>query len=335
MKLISLIALMLLYIPLFAADDEQIADNTSGQKQLPVYVAELSNLNDYSVFANGGWDGSWYVGFNTCWIEALPAPKKGEYRKVFVGAKLGRMKTRSVTGKPVWEKEAIPGDIYIAVSSTPAWKSGQGYFLTSSADIPLESDPENALEGVGESRWFWAEVPIENVDFNNDNFVALWSPSQYFVSTASSPVLAGGWGSQKQNSWLNNDVRGYPPINPLQSLKTGITVFEPAIAMKFIPKGTEAEIKVSIEGIEEGRNKTSNKTIIASVSGNEIEKAWLEMSQDGKTWKKLSRYCYSSPYMFTLKADSLPSGSIKIRCAASDIWENTGTSQPIEMSITR
>ncbi|OGS18562.1 MAG: hypothetical protein A2219_00525 [Elusimicrobia bacterium RIFOXYA2_FULL_50_26] len=302
---------------------------------LPVYVSELSNINDYGIFANGGWDGSWYAGFNVCWIEKLPGPPPGQYRKAFVGAKLGRMKTRPAAGKPSWEKEAIPGQIYVSVASTPAWKSSQGYFLCSSQDIPLEPDPENALEGVGESRWFWTEVPLESLSLAEPNYVALWSPTPYFVSSASSPVLAGGWGSQELNSWLNNDVRGYPPINASSSLKTGITVFEPAIAIKLIPKGTEQEIAVTIVDIKDGRKNTANKTFIASVSGNQIEKAWLEASSDGKIWQKQGRFVYGPPYAFTLKADALPRGKAQVRCAASDIWENTGHSQPLEIEVSR
>jgi len=124
-------------------------------RPLPVYLAELSNLNDYLLFANGGWDGNWYAGFNVCWMKELPIPAAGDYIRAFVGAKLGRMKTRPIAGKPVWEREPIPGSLYISVNSTPSWKQSNSYFLVDARDIPLEGDAENALEGVGESRWFW------------------------------------------------------------------------------------------------------------------------------------------------------------------------------------
>src|SRR4051794_30165180 len=42
----------------------------------PVFMADLANPNDFSVFANGGWDGNWYVGYNTCWIQKLSVPPK-------------------------------------------------------------------------------------------------------------------------------------------------------------------------------------------------------------------------------------------------------------------
>ncbi|MHB9155226.1 MAG: hypothetical protein ACYC5N_05965, partial [Endomicrobiales bacterium] len=284
-------------------------------RPLPVYLSELSNINDYALFANSGWDGNWYAGFNVCWMEALPAAPQGEYVKAFVGAKIGRMKTRSAQGRPVWEKEPIPGSIYMALSSTPAWKNTQSNFLVDTRDLPLEGDFENALEGVGEARWFWAEVPLSSVNFDGPNYVALWSPTEYFVSTASSPILAGGWGSQKVNSWMNNDVRGYPPINPRSSLKTPITVFEPAIAMKLVPAGAEQEIVVTIDNIREGRDGTANKSFFVSVRGEEIEKAWLEISVEGGPWEKRGRYAYSAPFFLTLKADALPEGKINVRCA--------------------
>ena len=68
------------------------------QRPLPVYLSALSNLNDYSLFANGGWDGNWYAGFNVCWMEQLPKPVQGNYVRAFIGAKLGRMKTRPIPG---------------------------------------------------------------------------------------------------------------------------------------------------------------------------------------------------------------------------------------------
>ena len=316
----------------YVDEDEPVA---AIRRPLPVYLSQLSNLNDYCIFANGGWDGNWYVGFNVCWIEEMPIPPEGNYVRAYVGAKLGRAKTRVVSGKPGWEKEAIPGDIYVSLSSTPAWRSSQKYFLTDTGDIPLEGDAENALEGVGESRWFWTEVPVNAVSPDSPSYIALWSPTDFLMSTSSSPILAGGWGSQKVNSWLNNDVFGYAPLNPANARKTAISAFEPAIAVKLIPEGADQEIKVSIDAIKDGREKTSNKTLIVSVSGEEIEKAWLEISTDDKQWKKYGRPVYGSPYMFTMKTENLSEGRASIRCAAQDVWGNIGYSQKTEISISK
>jgi hypothetical protein len=301
---------------------------------LPVYLTELPNLNDYDIFANGGWDGSWYVGYNVCWIEQVSSAPAQNFRKAFIGAKIGREKTQSVPGKPVWQKEPVPGSVYIGVSSTPSWSSDQSYFLVDTADIPLDADPENAVDGVGESRWFWREVPLSAVSSESPNYLALWSPTPYFVSTASSPVLCGGWGSKKVNSWLNNDIHGYPPINPVSSLKTPITVFEPAIGIKLIPKGTEQTISVNIEKIAEGRAGTSNKTMFVSVVGDHIERAWIEVFKDNK-WVKYSRYVYAPPFIFTIKPETLPTGAVKIRAVAADEWENTGSSGAAELMVTK
>jgi hypothetical protein len=268
-------------------------------------------------------------------MEEIPAPQQGNYVRAFVGAKLGRMKTRAVAGKPVWEKEPIPGSIYISLNSTPSWKQANSYFLVDSQNIPLEGDVENALENVSESHWFWAEVPLKAINFGGSNFLALWSPTEYFVSTASSPILAGGWGSNKVDSWLNNDVKGYPPLNSASALKTGISAFEPAIAIKLIPAETQQDITVKIRQISDGRPKTPNKTVVTSVSGEEIEKAWLEVSTATGTWKKHGRYVYSPPFLFTLKPDLLPEGKMKVRATAADIWGNTGSSEPVEIEISR
>jgi hypothetical protein len=295
----------------------------SGQaeRRLPVYVSELSNLNDYSLFANAGWDGNWYVGFNVCWMEQLPAPAPGDYSRVFVGVKLGRMKTRPAPGKASWEKEPIPGSIYVAVSSTDT------------RDIPLDGDPVNAAEGVGEACWFWAEVPVADINFRGPNFVALWSPTEYLVNAASSPIIAGGWGGQKINSWMNNDIKGYAPLVPSTSLKTPITMFEPAIALKLIPAGSEQTITVEIDEIKDGRGQTPQKTMVANVIGDGIEKVWLELSTDGVSWEKHGQFVYRPPFMFTLKPQTIAPGAWKIRCSASDIWSNSGASSSVDIQV--
>jgi hypothetical protein len=314
---------------------ESMESSPVSRKPLPIYVSQLSNLNDYSLFANGGWDANWYVGFNVCWMEMMPQPPAGQYKRVYIGAKIGRMKSRPAKGKPAWEKEPIPGSIYIAISSIPAWKTTQQYFLVSSDDIPLEGDTENALEGAGESRWFWVEVPAANVNMDGPNYIALWSPTEYFVSVASAPILAGGWGGKKVNSWISNDVKGYPPIKASEALKNGISVFEPAIAMKLVPEGTEQSITVLIASIIDGREGTANKTLTADVSGDEISRVWLEVSSDGKPWGKHGGNVYSAPYMFTLRADKVPEGEISVRIAAMDIWGNTGYSAPVDIFISK
>ncbi|MBN1824592.1 MAG: hypothetical protein JW803_09775 [Endomicrobiales bacterium] len=316
-------------------EEEAVQRAATAELPLPIYVCELSNINDYSLFANGGWDGNWYVGFNVCWMEEFKEIPQGEYSRAFIGAKLGRMKTRPVPGKPIWEKEPIPGRIYLSLSDKPSWKPSQAVFLCDTQEIPLEGDWENALEGVGESRWFWAEVPVKKINFRGSTFIALWSPTEYFISTASSPILAGGWGGARVNSWMNNDVQGYAPLNLNTSLKTGISTFEPAIAIKLVPENCYQEIAVRIVDVREGREKTSNKTFVVSVTGSGIEQVWLEVTDENGAWAKHGRSVYAAPYMLTLKAGALPAGKQSVRCAASDIWGNAGYSTPVEIEVAR
>src|SRR5262249_15526312 len=104
----------------------------------PVYVLKVSNPNDYTLFANsGGWDGNWYVGYDTCWVKKLPAIPSGSYMRAYIGAKLGRMKLQPAGKKP-WEQKSIPGEIDMAISSTAAWTAVQRVRLTLTSDIPSE-----------------------------------------------------------------------------------------------------------------------------------------------------------------------------------------------------
>ena len=306
----------------------------------PVYMSELPNLNEYDIFANSGWDGNWYLGYNVCWIEKIadiPKSPTGSYRKAFIGAKVGRAKTRPVEGKPSWDKEPIPGSVYIGLSSTPAWKSNARYFLVSSLDIPLEGDSMNAQEYTGEARWFWTEVPIEQVNLEGPNFIAVWSQTDYFTSRDTAPILCGGWGGKGApvNTWLNNEIQGAPPIEPADSLKTGISVFEPAIAMKLIPEKTEQEIKVQVVEVKDGKKGTPNKTIVSSVAGDLVERAWLEFAtvSEAGAYEKTGRYTYGPPWVFTLNPVTLPKDDIYVRVAVEDAWGNRGYSLPVEMEI--
>src|SRR3989344_6211664 len=107
--------------------------------QDPVFIADLSNPHDFELFANGGWDGNWYVGYNTCWVQKLAVPP-GKYARAYVGARLGRMKNYRPEGKAPWQKKAYEGEIYMGVSSTSSWSRDQSFFLTSTSDISLEPD---------------------------------------------------------------------------------------------------------------------------------------------------------------------------------------------------
>src|SRR5689334_20205299 len=83
----------------------------------PVFVAQIPNPNDYTLFANSGWDGNWYVGYNNGWIKKLPPVPNGQYAHAYIGAKMGRMKILSPAGKPL-EFNPVPGEIWMAIAST-------------------------------------------------------------------------------------------------------------------------------------------------------------------------------------------------------------------------
>ena len=143
------ILLSVLFV-LFSAPLWAQAAPSTGTVSYPLFIADLANPNDFSLFANGGWDGNWYVGYNNCWVQKLAVPEGG-YRRAFIGARLGRMKNYPPPGKAPWEKKADDGEIYMAISSTASWTRAQSFFLVGTGDIPLEPDLENAVEEAGES----------------------------------------------------------------------------------------------------------------------------------------------------------------------------------------
>lgn len=179
----------------------------------PTYITGSGvPLNEYTLFANSGWDGNWYVGSNMCWIKKFDKallPNKKLYSRFFIGVKLGRAKTQPKPASPPWEKDYIDGNIYVGVSSTPAWRADQRYFLCKVSEIPTEGDWENAITTTGESRWFYTEIPIEKVNFEEDIWVCVYSNTEYLNSASSAPILAGAWRERPQKSfnvWLNNEI---------------------------------------------------------------------------------------------------------------------------------
>ncbi|HRY28790.1 MAG TPA: hypothetical protein P5079_01995 [Elusimicrobiota bacterium] len=302
--------------PLFSVPDDKS----------PVYLTEISNPNDFVLFANGGWDGNWYVGYNTCWVSKLPPAPPGEYKSAFLGARLGRMKTESVPGRPPWEKRPIKGFINMAVADEPLWPQSRRFRLTETADIPLEGDAENAVEGVGESRWFWVEVPLKFISFEEDNYVALFSPSEALSSSARAPVLAAAWGDTRQNTWLNSTVKGEPPFTSTDALKTPVTYFEPAIAIKLVPVNDRRPDIRLLETPEEGATVQEKIFVSASVSGRDMAGVWVEFSTDTKNWRRAGSFLAIAPYVFTVKREQLLEGTVRLRVAAEDVMGNRAQS---------
>lgn len=302
-------------------------------------------VNEYTLFANSGWDGNWYVGANMCWIKKFKKelfPDKSLYSKMFIGVKLGRAKTQYKPNSPPWEKQIIEGSIYVGVSSTPAWKADQRYFLCKVSDIPTEGDYENAITTTGEARWFYTEVPLEKINFDTDIWICVYSNTPYLISASSSPILAGAWRERQQkdfNVWLNNDINGSPPIDPSSSLKTQIRAFDPAIIVKLIPQGAEKlPVKIYINKIADGRTENDEKIFYINAETPNVERVWMEISQDRNFYTKLSRYCYNLPYVFYLNIPMIPeeiNGDFYLRFVAEDIFGNRGYTEDIQLNITR
>jgi hypothetical protein len=305
-----------------------------GPKDFPLLVEKLPNPNDYTLFANGGWDGNWYVGYNTCWITQLPAIPPGNYKRAYIGVKLGRAKV-DPAGKRPWDKQALAGDIYAAISSTTGWPAQQQLLVTHASSIPLEGDGESAIEGVGESQWFWAPVPIDHVNQKGNNFVAVWSPTPAFLTVSSSPVLAAGWGGKEVDSWLLRDVKGAPPRRPVDP-NPGISYFRPGIALKLIPAEAAAHpLSVRVVGWTPGAPEHLKNVVTVSVSGDAVESVWIEALSErkGAQWQRIGRPLWQPPFTFSLNPEALPSGKTKLRAAAVNLWEEESASEPFNVVV--
>jgi len=343
--------------------------------QYPVIIAEVDNLNDFGLFATSGWDGNWYIGYNHAWVTRLPKAPKGSYVKAYLGAKMGRAKNimrrqlerarnhlerlknlpeeqRDLSAKEggyesfmeiserideLEKKLSSPhsGKIYIGINSSPNWDESHSFFLVSEEDIPLEGDPEEALEGVGEAKWFWVEVPLSLISFDKENYVAIWSPDENLNSAQVSPILASAWGSSRVNTWLDENSEGKPP----SSLSRSVTIFEPALAIKLVPPN-EKRVSVEIIDIGDGEEIREKRVVSASVSGGDIVKAWLEISRDKSSsgvqeWVRTGRFAFGAPYSITIDPEKLEDGIHYLRVGAEDFWSNVGYSRPIKVLVKK
>src|SRR3989338_7794366 len=83
-------------------------DASETRSRLPIFVSLATNINDFGRFADSGPDENWYIGFNNAWIVELPPAPIGEYSRAFIGAKVGRAKTRPKRGGRFLEREVVP-----------------------------------------------------------------------------------------------------------------------------------------------------------------------------------------------------------------------------------
>ncbi len=293
---------------------------------MPTYLALSPNLNDFKRFADGGSDGNWYIGYNNAWIVKLPPAPAGEFSRAYIGARIGRAKTRPNPNRP-WERQLIDGKIYMAISQTPAFSSGQSFYLARARDISVEPNPNTFVDGVGPAEWFWTEVPLNLVSFTQPNYLVIWSPSEYFTQASSAPILAAAEvdASQAQgetHAWNNREIVGVPPRDPATSLETPIDNINPALAIKLVPP-SESEIVVTEFSVQ---NLGKKSVVSFSVAGQDIAEAWVEASRDQLDWERVSPIERQQPFMFTLKGAEMPPPGSYLRGAARDVTGAVGDS---------
>ncbi len=299
----------------------------STSSNLPNYVSLLPDIHGFDRFSDGGPDGNWYIGFNNAWIVKLPSAPIGNFTHAFIGAKIGRAKTQPNPDKP-WQRDVIKGKIYMAVSQVPAFSSEQSYFLTETSDISIDPDSPESKNPRGKGRWFWAEVPVGMISFNQPNYLIIWSPTEYFTSVSSCPILAAAMpenasSSQEALAWNNHDISGVPPRSVEGALETPINIF-PALAIKLVGPGAQSAVTVQDFSVFKG---TAHSVVRFSASGKDIAGVWVESSDDQLNWERMSPIHQSPPFYFSFDNSLLKSGNY-LRGVAEDESGNIGFSMP-------
>ncbi|MBI4425091.1 MAG: hypothetical protein HY554_15270, partial [Elusimicrobia bacterium] len=277
---------------------------------------------------------NWYIGFNNAWIVELPPAPIGEYSRAFIGAKIGRAKTRPKPGGRHWEREVIPGKVYIGISPTPSFSPDRSFFLAETADIPLEDDPRVYIPGTGSSQWFWAEVPAGMVSFSGPNYLIVWSPTRYFVGSSSAPILAAfeeRAPGEEPRAWNNRSIGGVAPRRQEGTLETPIANLKPAIAIKLVPPNDGS---VAVHECW-AKRMSSDLVFRFSVEGESIESAWLESSADQIDWERFSRLVRQPPFQFTLAPGQIPQRGAYVRAVARDQLHNEGACDGVWVSHER
>ena len=312
------------YAPL--ADGLETALSTS--VIVPTYLTLAPTVHDYTRFADGGPDANWYVGFNNAWIVKLPPAPEGEFARAFIGARVGRAKTRPNPEKP-WIREIIPGKVYMGLSPTPAWDSEHSFYLSDMSEIPAEADPQAGVEGAGAAEWLWAEVPLSMVSFTKPNYLIVWSPTNYMTRASSAPILAGAdveesSAVREARAWNTRSIMGVPPRSAARSLETPINNIMAALALKLVPPGPD-EPAVTVSDLTLAR---AGRRVVArfSAAGEDVTDAWVESSRDRLDWERISKRQRRPPYVFSMDK-SLPPG-LWLRGAARDISGAIGYSEP-------
>ncbi len=305
------------------------------QQPEPIYLTLGRSPHDFDLFANTGWDGQWYVGYNSMWIVKLAPPSKDTlYARAYLGAKLGRVKSKPAGTDLRWDRESVPCDIYIGAAATPSWKSSDSFYLTSCEDLPLDGNDGEAYHGEGESRWHWVEIPLSKISFKSDNYLGIWSNTPGIISASSGPILAATIANGPIEAWLNHSIQGVPPIHVEDSLETKLNTYAPALAIKLIPVNKAEAVKVDLLSFKE-----SPKAYLweIQVIARNLDRVRPEISIDGKGWVAFGKSYFSPPFQVLVLRDrivreigNLIPGNNKIeqaylRITAWDEWGNSGS----------
>ncbi|MBI4801694.1 MAG: hypothetical protein HY796_04125 [Elusimicrobia bacterium] len=316
-----------LLLLLSGAAGAQVPDEKSpayaSKSPVPSYCALTKDLGRFYMYANGGFNADWYVGYNNAWIIRLPPLASGVYARAYIGAKIGRAKIMSWPLS--WDKTVIPGKIYLAISQEPGFSSDNMYFLVDSSDLPLEPLPNDSLDGIDSAQWFWTEIPLSKISAEKPNYLAAWSSSRYFISGSSAPIIAAAPSDDKEeNVWLNRAIKGNPPSGE-GVLETPISGIKPALAIKLVPRN---DYKVIIKGFQ--AELDADRILVSfSAIGEDLRAVWLELSYDKFDWQKVSRLMFRAPYFFSFGREELSKDMFYLRAAAVDGLENSGYSKEI------
>jgi hypothetical protein len=244
------------------------------------------------------------------------------------------MKTERKPGRPDWDRRVVPGEIVAAVSAEPRWPQSQRFPLVRTEDIPLAGDPKQPLDGVGEARWFWTEIPLPVLSTETANFVALFSPDEALRGEDQSPVLAGARSEGAVHAWWRDKTEGEPPRTSTEAFQFPAVSYTPAVALKLVPArrtGPTVTLRLPTD-----RSSTGKTLVVwAEVEGKDIQSVWVEASSDGRNWTPAGRPVLGAPYFFSVARDALPRGNVQVRVSARDIWEMGGTSPAVTVRTGR
>ncbi|MFH1415233.1 MAG: hypothetical protein ABIH89_04010 [Elusimicrobiota bacterium] len=281
------------------------------------FIAELPTPGEYTLFANGGWDGNWFVGYKHRWVSELPPVTDNWYAGVYLGAKLGRALTaeqiREIKTKRTGKQNPDTGPyrILIGISDSPGQKPTVSKLLVMTDNIPLEGSGMSAVEGISDSRWFWVKVDKSMLITDKPNYVHVWSDDEGLDASDVAPVLAGGLGSNKNtNSYL---VKGEKE-DEIRNIK----YFEPAIAIKLVGKNPPRP-DIDITAFEQHPVRPQRYLVRTSVTGRRIMEVWVQIF-DGSEWKDTGWPVTRPPYDIVFDYSKLPPGGYRLRCRVENWW---------------